>query len=108
MPPVSGVGQSCRLDDRADPFPGSSANSAFTLIELLVVIAIIAILAAMLLPSLSKAKYTAQRTDCVNNIRQMYLGQINYADDFKGHFAFHNDPSPDYQKSPTTTPRSIV
>jgi hypothetical protein len=38
----------------------------------------------------------------------MYLGQINYADDFKGHFAFHNDPSPDYQKSPTTTPVSIV
>ena len=83
-------------------------RAGFTLIELLVVIAIIAILAAMLLPALAKSKYTAQRTDCVNNIRQMYLGQINYADDFKGHFAFHNDPSPDYQKSPTTTPVSIV
>ena len=90
------------------PIPGSGVKRAFTLIELLVVIAIIAILAAMLLPGLAKAKYTAQRTACVNNIRQMYLGQIQYADDFKGHFAFHNDPSPDYQKSPTTTPRSIV
>jgi prepilin-type N-terminal cleavage/methylation domain-containing protein len=90
------------------PIPGSGVKRAFTLIELLVVIASIAILAAMLLPALAKAKYTAQRTACVNNIRQMYLGQIQYADDFKGHFAFHNDPSPDYQKSPTTTPRSIV
>jgi prepilin-type N-terminal cleavage/methylation domain-containing protein len=105
---VKSLSQTCRSDGRVERFTGSPARSAFTLIELLVVIAIIAILAAILLPSLAKAKYTAQRTDCVNNIRQMYLGQIQYADDFKGHFAFHNDPSPDYQKSPTTTPRSIV
>jgi prepilin-type N-terminal cleavage/methylation domain-containing protein/prepilin-type processing-associated H-X9-DG protein len=60
--------------------PGAQKHG-FTLIELLVVIAIIAILASLLLPALSRAKMTAQGAACGNNIKQLSLAWLIYADD---------------------------
>jgi len=54
---------------------------AFTLIELLVVISIIALLIGILLPSLGRAKETAQNVICQNNLRQIGIGIQMYLDD---------------------------
>ena len=87
---------------------GWGEQSGFTLIELLVVIAIIAILASLLLPAMAKAKYSGMKSKCINNLRQQYLSQIMYADDFNGKFPPHNDVSPDYHRTPQTGKNSIV
>ncbi len=61
-------------------------GKAFTLIELLVVISIIAILMALLTPALSAAKAQARSVVCKNNLRELALANLLYANENSGHF----------------------
>ena len=56
-------------------------NKKFSLIELLVVVAIIGILSSFLVPSLSNARKEARNAVCKNNLKQIYLTQMLFADD---------------------------
>ena len=52
------------------------ALRGFTLLEMLVVIAVIAILAGLLLPMIGRARQTALKGSCANNLRQIMLACI--------------------------------
>lgn len=57
------------------------AVAGFTLIELLFVIAIIGVLTALLLPTLGRSKAKAEGITCANNLRQLSVAWLLYADE---------------------------
>jgi prepilin-type N-terminal cleavage/methylation domain-containing protein/prepilin-type processing-associated H-X9-DG protein len=91
-----------RQDSRVRP----GNRTGFTLIELLVVIAIIAILAAMLLPSLGRAKNKAKGVLCMNNTKQVMVACHMYVGDNRDSFPANThggeaqNPVPDDPRGP--------
>lgn len=58
-----------------------AGRDGFTLIELLVVSVVIAFLVGLVFPSLNRAKEAGRSAFCKNNMRQIALGMLLYADD---------------------------
>ena len=54
----------------------------FTLIELLVVISIIALLVAILMPSLNRARMSAQAAVCMSNLKSVGTAMTLYITDY--------------------------
>ncbi|MEJ2701576.1 MAG: prepilin-type N-terminal cleavage/methylation domain-containing protein, partial [Sedimentisphaerales bacterium] len=79
-----------------------TGKRGFTLIELLVVIAIIAILLAILMPALNRVKEQGKRATCLNNLRELNMAWIMYADDNDDNLV--NGDTGEYSIHPNETP----
>jgi len=80
----------------------------FTLVELLVVIGIIALLISILMPSLSRARQSANLVSCQSNFKQVYTSLSFYANENKGFLPWASlpnlkDPGSNYDPEPSGT-----
>lgn len=83
------------------------SRAAFTLIELLVVIAIIAILAALLMPTLSRAKESGRSAACIGNLRQMGVALQLYVQDNNNRLPTMRDKLAGTNQPPTNVLASV-
>ena len=81
---------------------GTRSLHGFTLVELLVVIAIIGILVAMLLPAVQAAREAARRVQCVNHLKQLALGCLNFESAF-GAYPQGNAPGGNFPNGGNTS-----
>ena len=72
------------VHDLGPSFDPAPRGRGFSLIELLVVIAIIVLLIGILLPALANAREAGRTAVCLSNMKQIGVGMMSYAGDFKG------------------------
>lgn len=83
-------------------------SRGFTLIELLIVIAVIAILVAMLLPVLAQSREKARQVACLNNLNQIGMAVVQYAQDWDEKLPMNSYQATDERGLPCIVPAGVA
>ena len=85
-PEYRGREKCSRRNDQPKLARGNTRFPAFTILELLIVIGLIAVLAALLLPTVTRAREQAKSAKCLSNLRQLGQAALAYAQSYDGYF----------------------